>query len=207
MAKHDFPWPNKGDKLFVEEANINEKAFHLGLYMRTGIQHAGAFKAAADIVIDSSEEANRREYQDDLLHPVAYLYRHALELKLKELVRYGIAMHCYNRADVEEILGRHNLAKLWTQAKLAITHRWPQDDLADVKAVEAVVNEMHQTDNDGQKWRYGSDKDGRPNRHEGLPEFVSLKSLRKTMENVFTFLDACGDGIDDGLQSMRDAMY
>ena len=203
MAERDFPWPKIGDKLFVEEANIDEKAFHLGSYMWSGFQHAGAFKAAADIVIDSSTEENHRGHQDDLLHPVAYLYRHSLELKLKEIVRYGIAMDCYNRADVEEILGCHNLAKLWTKAKLAITNRWPEGDLEPVKAVEAVVNEMHQTDNDGQKWRYGSDKDSRPNRHKGLPEFVSHKSLRKTMDNVFTFLDACGDGIDDGLQSMR----
>jgi hypothetical protein len=128
-------------------------------------------------------------------------------LKLKEIVRYGIAMHLYNRADVEQLLAKHNLAKLWTKAKLAITHRWPQGDPAPVSAVEAVVNEMHQTDHDGQKWRYGTDKDGRPNRCEGLPEFVSLKSLRKTMDNVFTFLDACADGIDQGIQSMRHTMY
>ena len=51
MAKRDFPWPKKGDKLFVEEANLNEKTFHLGRYMRSGFQHAGAFKAAADIVM------------------------------------------------------------------------------------------------------------------------------------------------------------
>src|SRR5690606_32546266 len=109
-------------------------------------------------------------------------------LKLKQIVRYGIVMHCYSRTDVEPILGDHNLARLWTKAKLAITHRWPQGDPAPLKAVDAVVNEMHKADRDGQKWRYGTDKDGRPNRHEGLPEFVSLRSLRKTMDNVFTFL-------------------
>ena len=66
---------------------------------------------------------------------------------------------------------------------------------------------MHQADKDGQKWRYSTDKSGRPNKHEGLPQFVSLKSLRKTMDNVFAFLDGCADGIDDGLQAMGDAMY
>jgi hypothetical protein len=202
-----MPWPKKGDKLFVEEASPNERAFHLRSYMYSRNQHAVAFKAAADMVIQGAEQASRGKYRDDLLYPVAYLYRHALELKLKEIVRYGIQMHCYKEANVEKILGQHNLCRLWTKAKLAITHRWPDGDLAPVKAVEAVVNEMHQTDRNGQKWRYGTDKDGRPNRHEALPKFVSLKSLRKTMNNVFTFLDACGDGIDNGLQSMRDAMY
>lgn len=200
-------WPKKGDKLFVEEADLDEKAFHLGSYMWSGFQHAAAFKVAADIVIERSERATSGEYRDDLLHPVAYLYRHALELKLKEVVRQGARMHCYTKADVEKILGEHNLCRLWTKAKLAITERWSDADPAPVKAVEAVVNEMHQADKDGQKWRYGTNKQGCPNGYEGLPEFVSLKSLSKTMDNVFSFLEACTDGIDDGLHSMRDAMY
>ena len=206
MTKRDFPWPKKGDRLFAEEENIDENAFHLGSYMWFGLQHAGAFKAAADIVIDNSAATRRSTFRDDLLHPVAYLYRHALELKLKEIVRYGIAMHCYSRAEVRPILSDHNLAKLWTKAKQAIARRWPTVDPAPLKAVDAVINEIHQSDRDGQKWRYGTDKDGKPNRHEGLPSFVSLKSLRKTMDNVFTFLEACADGIDDGIQCMRDAM-
>lgn len=206
MANQSFPWPKKGDKLFVEEPNPDEKAFHLGAYMWGGHQHGPAFKAAADMVIAGAEEAPPGEYRDDILHPVAYLYRHALELKLKEIVRYGIQMYCYKKADVVEILGEHNLAKLWTKAKLAIMHRWPDGDPAPVKAVEAVVNEMHQADGDGQKWRYGADKYGRPHRHDGLPEFVSLTSLRKTMDNVFSFLDACGGGIADGIQSMLSGM-
>lgn len=202
MAKSDSPWPKRGDKLFVADDKSDGKSFHLGSIMWGFPQHAAAFKTAADMVIESHEQGPRRLYRDDLLFPVAYLYRHAIELKLKQIVRYGIAMHCYTKADVKRTLGEHNLAKLWTKAKLAIKHRWPQGNPDPIKAVEAVINEMHQADKDGQTWRYETGNDGRLNRHEGLPEFVSLQSLRKTMDNFFAFLDACVDGIDDGLQSM-----
>ncbi|WP_166831860.1 hypothetical protein [Thalassoroseus pseudoceratinae] len=178
MAKREYPWPKKGDKLFVEEPDADERVFHVGAYMWSGLQHASAFKTAADMVIDGAQQASRIDYRDDLIHPVAYLYRHALELKLKEIVRYGIQMHCYKKTDVEAILGNHNLAKLWTKAKQAIVHRWPSGNTSDIKATEAIVNEMHQADKDGQRWRYATDKNGRPNKHDGLPQFMSIKSMR-----------------------------
>ena len=79
--------------------------------------------------------------------------------------------------------------------------------IADLQAVEAVINEMHKADDYGQKWRYRIEKNGRPIHHEELPQLVSLKSLREVIDATFTFLDACADGIDAGIQAMRDGMY
>jgi len=55
-------------------------------------------------------------------------------------------MHCYEKSDVEQILGDHKLAKLWTRVKQAIEHRWPNGGVDEIKATEAILNEMHQTD-------------------------------------------------------------
>ncbi|MGZ0163307.1 MAG: hypothetical protein ACKVII_05280 [Planctomycetales bacterium] len=207
MTKREFPWPKIGDKLFIEENDSTERAFSLASIMWNGSEHAGAFKCAADMVIDTAQEVERGDFRSDLIHPVAYMYRHALELKLKVIVRHGVDMHCYSKSAVEKVLQEHSLAKLWTKVKQAIEHRWPDSGSGELKAVEAVINEMHQADQNGQKWRYATEKNGRPIKRHGMPQFVSLQSLRRTMDNVFTFLEACEGGIDDGLQAIRDDMY
>lgn len=206
MAHSGCPWPKKGDKLFVAAPHDEGKVFHLGSITWNEPVHADAFKVAADTVIESYENAPESPYYDELLFPVVYLYRHAIELKLKEIVGYGIALNCYSKADAETILGGHNLARLWTKAKLAILKRWPDGDLAVVRSVEAVVNEMHQVDPTGQTMRYAADRDRRPHMHDRLPKSVSLRSLRATIDNAFSFLDACASGIDQGISDMRSAM-
>lgn len=206
MSKSNLPWPKMGDKLFVPEYLDQSNAF-LGAYTHHGLSNAIAFKDAADIVIESLEQSHCSPYRDDLLHPLAYLYRHALELKLKEIIDYGLVMGCYKRSVVQDILNGHNLARLWNKAKMAIVDRWPDGDKGELKAVDAIINEMHRSDDDGQKWRYRREKNGRPIQHEELPQFVSLKSLREVMDAAFTFLDACKDGIDDGIQAMKDGMF
>lgn len=148
MSTSDLPWPKKGDKLFAAApAGRN----FMGGFVHYGPSYATSFKEAADIVVNSLEQDTQGSYRDDLLHPVAYLYRHALEVKLKEIVQCGVQMHCYEKSDVEQILGAHNLAKLWTKARQAIEHRWPKGGVNEIKAAEAILNEMHQTDKDGQQ--------------------------------------------------------
>ena len=45
-----------------------------------------AFKLAADMILDSHQVAQGAGHNDKLLFPVLYLYRHCIELQLKDLV-------------------------------------------------------------------------------------------------------------------------
>ena len=81
-------WPSKRNRAFSSaKSGKGSKAFDLESIYSRFPQHANAFKLAADMVIDAYDGARRVPHHDELFFPVAYLYRHFLELKLKSLIR------------------------------------------------------------------------------------------------------------------------
>jgi hypothetical protein len=200
----EIAWPKKGNKAFVSAAQ--GKSFHLNPFPFPFPLKPEAFKIAAEMVIEQCRDADRFRYRDELFFPVAYLYRHGLELLMKDIIDTGIHMNVFKRDDVEEALAKHNLAKLWNYAKKLLIDRWPTSDPAPLKATEAVINECHQADPNGQVFRYDEDKNGRRHRHKTLPESISLDEMRKTMEGVFNFLDTTASCLRDDLSNMLDAV-
>lgn len=199
----DMPWPKKGNKAFV---SVREgKSFQLDRFHYPFPLKPDAFKIAAEMVIDQCEKADRFTLREQIFFPVAYLYRHGIELYLKDIITTGIHMQFFNRDKVEEALANHNLAKLWNHAKKLLNERWPTADDAPLKAVEAVVNEFHQADPNGQVFRYDEDKTGKPHRYESLPDRIGLVNMRTTMDGVFSFLDATSGCLRDDLSIMLDA--
>jgi hypothetical protein len=154
----------KGMKLFA--AAKEGKFFHLQSALLSSPiypQHAEAFKTAADMIIDWHLAAKRGPHHDTLIFPVLYLYRHCLELKLKDLVLLGIRTDFFDEAETAKILdekngvyGKHELCPLWTKAKRLILHSYPKDDEAQV--AESMINDFHQIDMDGQTLRYDRKK-------------------------------------------------
>src|SRR6266478_1683118 len=78
------PWPKTGDKLFVPD-NGRHVAY-IGLRTSFSVYAIG-YKDAADALIERVLEKN---FGADLqIYPIAFLYRHYLELRLKQLLICG----------------------------------------------------------------------------------------------------------------------
>ena len=146
MAK--FSWPKKGDKLLSGDGE--GKQFHLGSISWHNPGYSRGFKEAADTLIAAYDASPGRPYRDELLFSVGYLYRHCLELKLKELVRIDVAIRVLSHKEVQEALDNHNLTRLWTKARKPIDDCCPNGDQTPLKAGEAVINEFHQADRNEQ---------------------------------------------------------
>jgi hypothetical protein len=150
------------------------------------------FQRGADMIVDAAKKDDL--HPDDLFFPVAFLYRHHLELMLKELVRLGVQSGALEKC--EDCMAKHNLHKLWNKVKTLIQKVWPDsagDDL--LLAVERVILEFHKLDPAGQAWRYARDKRGNVHFRHG-PEQVDLLNLKTTVEGVSAFLDAAYAGIE-----------
>lgn len=199
----EVAWPKKGNKAFVSGAQ--GKSFHLNRFSFPFPLKPEAFKIAAEMVIEQCHKADRFRYRDELFFPVAYLYRHGLELLMKDIIYTGVHMNFFKRDDVEEALSNHNLAKLWSHAKKLLIDRWRTSDPAPLKATEAVINEYHQADPNGQVFRYDDDKNGRRHLYKTLPASIGLDEMRKTMDGVFSFLDTTASCLRDDLSNMLDA--
>lgn len=207
MAETPFNWPRRGGQAFRASANLaDHEAVEAFIFPSDGAYLVG-FQRAADMIVDAAKDDDRNP--DDLFFPVAYLYRHHIELMLKELVRLGRRVGVVEDA-VERVppcpscghaprssddpLSQHNLHKLWNKAKLAINAVWPDQKNDDLAAVERVILEFHKLDPTGQAFRYARDKAG-SQRLQNAPSRVDLRNLKVTVDGVSRFLDACYAGI------------
>lgn len=197
-------WPKKGNKAFA--SSKDGKAFHLRALTWRSPKHAEAFKTAAEMVIDACQDEEGYPRQDELFLPVAYLYRHCLELRMKDIIVTGVGMNFFNADEVAEALNGHSLARLWNHARKLLVDRWPTADQTPLKAVEAIVNEYHQADPSGQVFRYDADKNGKRYVHEKLPDHISIVELRATMDGAFSFLDATASELEQNLLDLIEGM-
>jgi hypothetical protein len=148
------------------------------------------------LILDSHEAATTRLHNDQLLYPTIYLYRHCLELKLKDLILLGVRCGNFKLDDVREVVGGHGLCPLWTKVKQFLQIHCP-DDKDQIKVVEAVVQEFHQIDRDGQTMRYDRDKELRKRKYKQVPSHINVRNLRGTMDEVYNYLDSRYGGILD----------
>jgi hypothetical protein len=206
-----------GMKLFAAGTNAS-KFFHLQHAVLTSPVYpplAGAYKLAADMILDS-HLATRGSHHDILLFPVLYLYRHCVELKLKDLLLFGILSRFFNKAAADKILDKkngiiyqHRLCTLWNKARDLLAHHYPGD--SQLKVAESMINDLHQIDPDGQTLRYdrvkGTLKLRRPPfKHGGeasrgpvynIPETIDIANLRQCMDRLCAYLKNRYDGIVD----------
>ncbi len=204
MAPKNLPWPEKGERAFV--AGDSEESLHLDSIMTHFPQHAESFKLAAEMVIDAYQNRPRLGHRDELFFPIVYLYRHSIELKLKDVIQVGMAERFFTPRDKEKLRGTpataeknakrgilqdHNLVKLWGYVRKLLIAKFPNDIQEAVSATEPIIQEFHRVDPTGQVLRYERDNDGERHQYGTVPEFVSLENLRSKVDKVFTFLDCC----------------
>jgi hypothetical protein len=187
-------WPKPGGIPFQSKGDDNLKAMidWIGLYDEESF--ARGFKAAADLVVNAVPGATGEDFPffpDQYFFPVAYLYRHCLELQLKALLRTGFGLVSVN----DDLLGSHNLHQLWNKARELLEVRWsgaPKDPL---DAAEQVILNFHRLDGSGQEFRYPRAKEGKKSLSKA-PPVVSLDNLKDVVNGVYDFLSGCVAGLE-----------
>ena len=191
MTENNMNWPKKGDGAFKPSVPSADKSQLEAFIMPNDGSYLVGFQWAADMIVDAAKTNDRNP--DNLFFPVAYLYRHHLELMLKEMVRLGVRVGSLD--ECKDILGEHNLHKLWNKSKQLIKEVWPDSPDDDLKTVEQVILEFHKLDPTGQAFRYARDSKGGLHL-QGGPNCVDLGNLKATVDAVSRFLDAAWTGID-----------
>lgn len=195
MSENPSPnWPRKGDKAFTLSGSPADPALVAAFVLPTSGGYAVGFKDAADMVVEAAARDDRNP--DVLFFPVAYLYRHCLELTLKDILRISAETGAIvvPELSLKRMLGRHDLRCLWERVREAIEAVWPEGERADVDSVESIILEYDNLDKSGQALRYPADKDGKPHLSTDL-KCVSLHNLKKRMDGVFTVLEGVHAGI------------
>jgi len=191
MTDANFSWPKKGDRAFGPSVSAEDQTRLEAFVIPTEGTYLVGFQRAADMIVEAANSDDLNP--NDLFFPVAYLYRHHLELTLKGLVCLGIRVGLLDGC--KDILDAHNLHKLWNKAKQLIKELWPDSPDVALEAVEQNILEFHKLDPKGQAFRYALDKKGSPHLTNG-PKMVDLNNLKSVVDAVSKFLDAAYAGIE-----------
>ena len=138
---------------------------------RAGAQAIG-YREAAETLLDVVIERERPTSRT-LLHPILFLYRHSIELRLKRLIEE----HGRDLAPPH-----HDIQSLYGAAKQAIQRFLPGTHF---DPVDRVMDELHAIDPKSQTFRYATTPKGEPIEIT-VPE-VDLVHLRMQMDHLDTF--------------------
>lgn len=195
LLLHEVRWPKTGDRLFVtadmwwQNASVEETTFSRMILLESG------FKDAGDILVEKTREDNH--YNDILIYPIIYCYRHSLELAIKYIIT------TYGRApSVSPNTKEHDLARLWPHCRRVIEYFHPDNDDPALDAVEACIAEFAKIDPGSDAFRYATTSKGRPMKINLPP--VDLLELRATMEAIHNFFTGVDGYIDHAISSAPD---
>ena len=141
----------------------------------------------------------RSEGKVDLnVYPLVYLYRHGVELALKQLaMSFGEIFRGDPESELEGLKGneRHSIKKLWNRVKpnieSAIDLAGPDPEFpgdVPVQEVDEILEELHQYDPGGVVFRYPTSIKGDP--HLADVEYINIHVFHQAMLRMTEALSA-----------------
>ncbi len=209
MSNH--AWPDERKSVFDMEGEGSASPTYCSLdYLKLWFDEdriAQAFRRAGDCIVNSLEAGDSYGHPDELFMPVAYMYRHALEVKLKHLIRLASDQNLTGKYNAE-ILKSHGLKKLWKQTKHVLIKIWPKEDKTPLNNVETLVNDFVKIDGSGQDLRYSHKSiDINSKTNENYPSGVDLKELKEALAGVFNVLGGCVDMLTDEKARLQEGRH
>src|SRR5260370_29182350 len=99
-----------------------------------------------------------RRHHDSLVFPIVFMYRHYLELRLKQIIRDG-NLFLGNPSIFPK---HHQIDRLWRECKVILKQVEPKVLDQDLEAVEERILEFSTNDPGSMAFRYPIDKDDNP---------------------------------------------
>lgn len=200
MATDDFPWPEPGCTFF-EFARTRPDAYS---WVQPSLgEYAFMYRDSAERLMELACDA------PGLLNvhaiPAVYLFRHYLELSLKDML---IDAGRINDAPGSFPEG-HGLRSLWTELRNLMARAGLEDTneektLLDV--VEGMIHELDTTDPGSMSFRYprGRQATGQQRLLSDKFEYFDMRAFRDQAQRLANFIDGCSTQLDEYLQIKRD---
>jgi hypothetical protein len=150
-------------------------------------RYSTGYVAAGRVILEHLREHPRE--RDSLAFPILFLFRHYLELRLKEVaIRAGILL------DAEEpIVKRHNLSFLWTTTRPLIEKAYPDDERSILDRAEAAIAKINDLDPDSMRFRYPVTSTGGPS-FPGV-EYINPADIVDDLQETLELLDGVTEGL------------
>jgi hypothetical protein len=175
FVPEEDPLPKSGD------LPLKEPGFRL--YAPTDWSaRAWAFKRAADIL--ASHVLATYAAGDLLIYPIVFLYRHQLELSLKEIILRANQL----LDEPVQLRAVHSLRELWDDGRTALECAGFSVEIAETEHFEACIEQLDRLDPQSMSFRYPVTKTGAPTLPPSL-QSIDLQNLQTVMDRMGFFLD------------------
>jgi hypothetical protein len=156
------------------------------------------YKFVANLIAEKLMESEFR-FPDYQAYPVVFLYRHAFELHLKNILYKGAKFLYFKRVEGidHKLYNNHDLIQLSVKACQVLITAFPEEQvfLQEVsEKIKRTAREFHEIDKNSYAYRYPIDKDG--NHSTSKSQFVSLESFASHMNNLFHDLENVDTALD-----------
>jgi len=205
----EIRWPKRGDNPFmIKEGDRMSPAWvSLEWLASMGADdtiYSKAFKISADKLVSLLSQESNKIPSDMYFMPITYLYRHSLELKLKEIINLGLRLQLIEQDDdVSEDLKRHGLIKLWKHARIVIEKYWPDSPKQNVSSAAGIIQAFHNIDKSGQSLRYSKNISGKCNM-KNMPKEAELNQIKDVFDAIYNFLKGCESGLINATDYMNE---
>lgn len=174
------PWPKKGDELFGPNGPRN---MDINIPSGTAIYpHIEGYKQAADQIFKRIGDEDRFLGKGFLVLPMVFLYRHFVELSLKDIIALGN----YLENDESTYPTNHKLGELWKLARELLVGIGQGCTDEDLDAMEALIGQLDSIDPGSLAFRYPVTKDWRPSL---LNTAFNLEQFREGIEKMTSFFE------------------
>lgn len=187
--EQEIHYPRLADTLVDNTGGKEAKNLFTDLMAGRWSIYAQGYRRAADALVDLVEG----EPPDDvLLLPIVFLYRHFVELTLKDICLKLVSL-CHVAFDPKQIT-THKLVPLWEFLKAHMNCiRDEMQDKEIVPALDKLLGELSDLDPDSMHFRYAVDKNFD---NVVLPRSLSMETLKSTMEKIYNGFSYIEAGID-----------
>lgn len=159
--------------------------------------YAEGYRRAGDILVDYVADNDRD--QDFLVYPIAFLYRHYLELRLKELRIISSKLSGRSVGPFPE----HNLMKLWSEVRPNIDKNWLSPQIkGNLDTIEERLKELQAIDPLSDAFRYPENKMGEPSLKR--MQEINLKHLQEVVQGISNILDGISYAIGMKLEKIAE---
>ena len=162
-------WPTSDVHILAPGPDIESNACTSPSEVELG-HFVTAYKESADALVESA--IARRAVLDVVLFPILFLYRHYLELELKNLVM----IHRKLLGADPDYPQHHSLKALWDEAKTGIREDYGADCPVEVDYLDSCIDELNAHDPASFSFRYPRDR--KKLVVSRLPRLVNVRELR-----------------------------
>ncbi|EID4342312.1 hypothetical protein LB049_003381 [Vibrio vulnificus] len=163
------------------------------------VEYAHGFARAANLLIGSFLDGKGREvYADDIVYPICFNMRHAVELHLKGAVEVLVQLAKYRGKNLEfDLKGSHDIGNIWVYFKdnsVEVDERY--DSV--IKALDTFITDLATVDPTGQTFRYAVDIENQ--KHLTEVKVISIQHLANQFaeaEHHLTSLFRLGEHLEE----------